>query len=193
MPHNKAIQHSILIVSSSEHFQGLVKRSLKDFITIDSAGSGSAARRYILEKYYNLVVINIPLPDEIGEELALDIAEKSDSSVLLVTPREVSGFVMEHVADLGILVVEKPVPAGQLDQAVRFLTAVQNRICRLKRKTRKVEEKMEELRIVSRAKLLLVEKKGMTENDAHRFIGKQSMDRGVSRKRIAQRILDDLS
>ena len=52
MPHNKAIQHSILIVSSSEHFQGLVKRSLKDFITIDSAGSGSAARRYILEKYY---------------------------------------------------------------------------------------------------------------------------------------------
>ena len=88
--------------------------------------------------------------------------------------------------------VRKPAPAGQIDKAIRFLTAVQNKMVRLKQKTRKVEEKLEESRAVNRAKLLLVEKKGFTEETAHKFIGKQAMNRRVSRKRIAQRIIEDL-
>jgi response regulator NasT len=50
---------------------------------------------------------------------------------------------------------------------------------------------MEELRLVSKAKILLVEKKQMTEDEAHRFIGKQAMNRGISRRKIAEEILDD--
>ena len=192
MPRDKDIQHSILIVSSSDRFALLVKRSLKNYITIDTAKSSSLARRYILEKDYALVVIDSPLPDETGEDLALDITEKRDASVMLVAPEEISGFVMENAADHGILVVRKPAPAGQIDKAIRFLTAVQNKMVRLKQKTRKVEEKLEESRAVNRAKLLLVEKKGFTEETAHKFIGKQAMNRRVSRKRIAQRIIEDL-
>lgn len=192
MPRDKDIQHSILIVSSSDRFALLVKRSLKNYITIDTAKSSSLARRYILEKDYALVVIDSPLPDETGEDLALDITERRDASVMLVAPEEISGFVMENAADHGILVVRKPAPAGQIDKAIRFLTAVQNKMVRLKQKTRKVEEKLEESRAVNRAKLLLVEKKGFTEETAHKFIGKQAMNRRVSRKRIAQRIIEDL-
>ena len=192
MPRDKDIQHSILIVSSSDRFALLVKISLKNYITIDTAKSSSLARRYILEKDYALVVIDSPLPDETGEDLALDITERRDASVMLVAPEEISGFVMENAADHGILVVRKPAPAGQIDKAIRFLTAVQNKMVRLKQKTRKVEEKLEESRAVNRAKLLLVEKKGFTEETAHKFIGKQAMNRRVSRKRIAQRIIEDL-
>ena len=53
------------------------------------------------------------------------------------------------------------------------------------------EEKAEEQRIIDRAKFYLIEKKQMTEDEAHRYIGKQSMDSGISRRRIAERILDD--
>ena len=54
------------------------------------------------------------------------------------------------------------------------------------------EEKLNELKIVSRAKILLVEKKGMTEDEAHRHIGKRAMDAGVSRRRIAEEITEEL-
>ena len=192
MLRDKDIQHSILIVSSSDRFALLVKKSLKNYITIDIAKSSSFARRYILEKDYSLVVIDSPLPDETGEDLALDITERRDASVMLIAPEEISGFVMENAADHGILVIRKPAPAGQIDKAIRFLSAVQNKIARLKQKTRKAEEKLEESRAVNRAKLLLVEKKGYTEESAHKFIGKQAMNRRVSRKRIAQRIIEDL-
>ena len=186
------IQHSILIVSSSERFALLVKKSLKNYITIDIVKSSSLARRYILEKDYTLVVIDSPLAHETGEDLALDITKRGDASVMLVAPEEISGFVMENAADHGILVIRKPAPAGQIDKAIRFLSAVQSKIARLKQKTRKVEEKLEENRAVNRAKLLLIEKKGFTEETAHKFIGKQAMNRRVSRKRVAQRIIEDL-
>ncbi len=41
-------------------------------------------------------------------------------------------------------------------------------------------------------KCLLIEKKRMTEAEAHRFIGKQAMDQGLSRRRAAMRLLEEL-
>ncbi|MBQ5375528.1 MAG: ANTAR domain-containing protein, partial [Lachnospiraceae bacterium] len=51
---------------------------------------------------------------------------------------------------------------------------------------------MEELKTVSRAKILLMEKKHMTEEEAHRYIGKQAMNNGVSRGNMALEIIEDL-
>ena len=51
---------------------------------------------------------------------------------------------------------------------------------------------MEELRVVSRTKITLIEKMNMSEDEAHRFIGKYAMDNGISRGRAATMILDDL-
>ena len=46
--------------------------------------------------------------------------------------------------------------------------------------------------MVSRAKLLLVEKKHMTEDEAHRYIGKLAMDGGVSRGIAARQIVEEI-
>ncbi|SFB86289.1 ANTAR domain-containing response regulator [Butyrivibrio sp. YAB3001] len=192
MPKKQDIQHSILIVSSSEQFVLAVKRSLVGFITIDTMRTVSLARRSFLEKNHDIIVIDTPLPDETGVEFAMDISEKSNSSILLVAPQEVFDDVVERVIDQGVYVISKPVSARSVDKAIRYLVATQNRMQALTRKTLTVEEKMEEIRVVSKAKILLVEKKHMSEDEAHRFIGKQAMNHGVSRKRIAEKILDDL-
>lgn len=192
MPKREDIQHSILIASASEQFNAIVKRSLKHFITIDIRKSAALARRCILERYYDLVVINSPLPDETGEEFCMDVTEQCSASILFIVPQDIYGDVSEQLTDYGVLVVSKPFPRGRIDKSIRFLTAAQNRIHRLEQKVASVEEKMEELRIVSKAKLVLVEKEHMTEDDAHRLIGKQAMDSGVSRRRAAERILEEL-
>ena len=48
---------------------------------------------------------------------------------------------------------------------------------------------MEELLIVSKAKLLLIEKRQMSEEEAPRHIGKQAMDHGVKMTEYAAQIL----
>ena len=192
MPKNADRGHSILIVSASEQFEAIIKQSLRDYVVIDSGKSAAHARRRLLEKAYDLVAINAPLPDETGEQLALDIAEQTHASVLLVMPSQVYDFVLDQVTDRGILVLPKPMQRSQMEKAVRFLTAVQGRIHQLEKQIRTVEDKMEEIRLVSQAKLLLMQKKQMTEDEAHRYIGRQAMNNGVSRKRVAERIVDDL-
>ena len=153
---------------------------------------GLPHRQCLPDKAYDLVVINSPLPDEFGHELAMDIAERGSASILMLVPAEIYDVVMEQVTDCGILVISKPLPAGRLEIALRYLTAVLGRMHNLRKEVLTVEEKMEEIRIISRTKLLLVEKKHMTEDDAHRFIGKYAMDHGISRRKAAEDILGGL-
>ncbi|MBQ2927928.1 MAG: ANTAR domain-containing protein, partial [Oscillospiraceae bacterium] len=56
-----------------------------------------------------------------------------------------------------------------------------------------IEEKMEEIRIVNRAKWLLISELKFDEPGAHRYIEKQAMDRCVSRKDIAEEIITTYS
>ena len=185
-------QHAILIISASEQFQAIVKRSLQDFLTIEWRKSGAMGRRCASERDFDLVVVDAPLPDEAGEELAMDIAEKGNRSVLIVVPQDIYEEVLEQVTDVGILAVSKPFPRGRIDKAIRFLVAVRNRMIRLEKKSLTLEEKMEAIRTISRAKLLLVEKKHMTEDEAHRYIGKLAMNNGVSRDAAAEKILAEM-
>ena len=191
MPKHEDILHSVLIASSSQQFDSAVRQSLKGFVLVESVKSAAMARRSILERYYDLVIINAPLRDETGEQFAIDTTQSCNASVLLVVPADVYGQVQEHVTDHGILVLSKPVARGMVDKAIRYLTAVQNRLHRLEKKVLTLEEKMDEIRIVSKAKFYLVEKQHMTEDEAHRYIGRQAMDHGVSRKSIAEKIIED--
>ena len=52
-----------------------------------------------------------------------------------------------------------------------------------------IEEKMEEIRLVNRAKWLLIECLSMTEADAHRYIEKTAMDTGSKRREVAESII----
>ena len=194
MPKDEFIQHSVLIASSSEQFDAIVKRSLpkKSFPSVESRKSASLARRSFLERYYDLVIINAPLPDENGLEISLDIIDTSNASVLLVVSKESYDDITDRVTDYGVLVLAKPFHWRQIDKAIRFLTAIQNKRHQLEYKMRDLQDKMEDLRTVAKAKCMLIEKKHMTEDQAHRFIGKTAMDHGISRKRAAIRIMDDL-
>ena len=52
-----------------------------------------------------------------------------------------------------------------------------------------MEEKIEEIRLVNRAKWLLIECLSMTEPEAHRYIEKQSMDERISKREVAEYII----
>ena len=193
MRDHEKLLHSILVVSASESFDAVVRKSLPQgrFMTVDFCRNAAAARQRFFERYYDIVVVNFPLPDETGAELAFDIAESGSAGVLLAAPMEVYYEVLEQISDYGILAISKPVESIYMEKTLRVLCAIQEKIQRLEQKIMEEHEKTEELRVISKAKCVLIEQKQMSENEAHRFIGKEAMDHGVSRKRIAEKILDE--
>ena len=194
MPDEGERLNSILIISGQEAFTAAVRKTLagRRLSSVDVRTNAAAGRRCLLEKDYGIVLVNCPLPDEFGHELAMDAAERETTSVLAAVPEEVFESVLEHVTDRGVLVLPKPLAVNRLDRAVRYLFAEQAKVRHLLARIAGLTEKTEELRIVSRAKLLLMDKMHMTEDEAHRFIGKQAMNSGISRRKAAEGILDEL-
>ena len=93
------------------------------------------------------------------------------------------------VVSYGVLTLSKPTNMQMVAQNLRILCATRERMRQMEAKQATVEEKIEEIRLVNRAKWLLIECLGMTEPEAHRYIEKQAMDRCVTRRAVAEQIL----
>ena len=100
-----------LLVSSAEKGRNQLLELIHstDQHTVCCAKNGGEARRMMLEQDFSLIVINTPLTDEFGHDLAAVAAEKSLAGVLLLVKTEQADAVSEQVEDSGVVVVPKPV------------------------------------------------------------------------------------
>mgnify|MGYP000120218184 FL=1 len=184
-------RYSVLLVSSSPKFNESMLALLPEsrFYPVAAVSDVSSAQRRLLENKYDIVIINAPLPDDFGTRLALNICDNSGAGVLLLVKAEHYPDINGRISPFGVLVLPKPATSQAVSQSLQLLCGTRERLRRMEQKTASIEEKMEEIRIINRAKLLLMEQLKMTEKEAHRFIEKQAMDRCVTRITIAQSIL----
>ena len=187
-----ADRYSVLIVSSSEQFNITVKKVLPDrrFDVIEIRKSASSARRELLVREYDLVVVNAPLTDGMGNEFVMDVVEKHSSGVILAVPTEVYASVNDHLIEYGVMTLPKPLKLAELERMIRLSIALNDRLRKVQVKLRTLNEKMEELKIVSRAKIVLVER-GMSEAEAHDYIIREAMNKGLTKRQVAEDIVDD--
>ena len=183
--------YGVLVVSSSEKFNSTMKTLLPmtDYWPLDFAGSVSEARRRMLETEYDLVLINAPLPDDFCTRVATSICNETGLGVLLFVKAAMYDDVCSKVTEYGVLTVSKPAPLQVVRQSLSVLCATRERLRRMEARQASVEEKIEEIRLVNRAKWLLIERLGMTEAEAHRYMEKQAMDQRVSKRGLAEIII----
>lgn len=180
-----------MIVSSSSKGHEMLASILKltPYSNIVTAESASDAKRKIAEDAFDIVIINCPLSDEFGINLAEDIAEETSSAVALIVKTELSAQVEHRATNFGALVIEKPISKQLFIQSMKMLSSASKRIKNLQKENLKLKEKIEDIRIIDRAKHALVQYLGMNENQAHRYIEKQAMDMRLTRREVAQNIL----
>ena len=184
-------RYSVLAVSASLKFVETLRTLLPEgrYGPVTVLHDAAAARRALAENSYDLVLINTPLPDEFGTRLALDAGESSSAGVLLLVKAEHCPDIEAQVSAHGVLTLAKPTSAQLFAQTLRLLCITRERLRGMEKKAVTLQEKMEEIRLVNRAKWLLIEELKMTEQEAHRYIEKQAMDRCVTRRAVAEQIL----
>ena len=184
-------RYSVLAVSASLKFVETLRTLLPEgrYGPVTVLHDTAAARRALAENSYDLVLINTPLPDEFGTRLALDACESSSAGVLLLVKAEHCLDIEAQVSAHGVLTLAKPTSAQLFAQTLRLLCITRERLRGMEKKAVTLQEKMEEIRLVNRAKWLLIEELKMTEQEAHRYIEKRAMDRCVTRRAVAEQIL----
>ena len=183
--------YRVLIVSSNEKFAKEISSLLSvEQFSIDYASNAGEARRVILDKAYDFVLINAPLRDEFGSRLGMDAGVREGTIAVLFAPSDVFDEIVHKVAPHGVFVVCKPASRSIVTQSLTLTVSARERLRYVEKKAGKAESKIEELRVVNKAKWLLIDNEDMSESDAHRYIEKAAMDSGITKKQAAQMIIE---
>ena len=180
-----------LIVSLSEKFNTEISSLLQqESFSIDVASSAGEARRELLEKSYDFVIVNAPLRDEFGSRLCMDASLSPGMIAALFAAADVYDEIVHKVTPHGVFVIRKPVSKPTVVQSFSLLTSARERLRAVEKKAGKAESKLDEIKTVNRAKWYLIDNEDMTETDAHKYIEKAAMDSGITKKQAAQMIIE---
>ena len=187
--------YSVLVVSAAEKLNTARSDLLPEshYLPVRFVSSVSAGKRAWNERSYDFVMINSPLPDDAGIRFAIDVANAKGAVVLLLVRAELHDDIYEKVVEHGVFTLAKPLSRPVFTLALGWLASARERLRKTEHKTLSVEEKMEEIRIVNRAKWLLISELKMDEPQAHRYIEKQAMDRCISKREVADEIIKTYS
>ena len=182
---------SVMVITQTDKLYQFLKKILPQdqFSPVISTIGAGEAQRYLINRSVDIVVINAPLKDASSTDLAIDIAQHSRCGVLLMVKSEIYDQVTYRVEDYGVLTLSRPCTSKDIFQSMKLLLATQARLKKLEKKTAKLEEKMDEIRLVNRAKGLLMDNLKMTEAEAHRYIEKAAMDNCEKKSVIAKNII----
>jgi response regulator NasT len=182
---------SVLIVSNTNATLGMLADFLKlqPFVRIVATQNGNESRRTLINDEFDLIIIDTPLPDEYGDDFALHAAESTDAGIILISKTETLYDMNEMVEDAGVFVIPKPVSPDFFYQAVKLLFASRKRVRKLEDENQILQSKLQEIRVIDRAKCILIQYLNMTEQQAHRYIEKQAMDLRQSKLITSENIL----
>lgn len=143
--------------------------------------SGGEARRVIAQADIKVVIAGFRLSDGSGERLFEDLSQ--DVSMLMIAPQHQLDMVSEEIFRL-----PAPISRSDLIASVKMLFQMSRRLSRLIQPRRSEQDR----EVILRAKQLLMERNGLTEEQAHRLLQKKSMDSGVNLVQTARLVLGEL-
>lgn len=183
--------YSVLLVSSSENFNKSLTELLPEssYCPLHIVSNIASARRTFLERSFDFVLINAPLPDDLGVRFAIDVCKESSSTALLFVRNDIYPDTYAKVVHHGVFTLSKPVTKQMILQSLDWMSATRERLRKLEVKTSSIEDKMKEIRLVNRAKWVLIDVLQMTESDAHHYIEKQAMDSCITKREVSENII----
>lgn len=193
--HLKERSYSVLVVSSKETFNASLASLLPEstYHTVLTVSGVNAAKMALAERAFDFVLVNSPLPDDTGIRFAIDTCLSGETVVLLLVKNALHDEIYDRVAPHGVFTLPKPTSTAIMSRALNWMISAREQLRHFEKKSLSIEQKMEEIRLVNKAKWLLISRRKMSEPDAHRYIEKQAMDSCISKKSVAENIVKTYS
>ena len=186
-------QKSVMIVSKAGKMLDYIKSSLppEKFSPVHVVSSAVQARQTELRTPVDIVIINTPLPDEFGTKLAQDLSV--ECAVVIIVNPELAERVINKLEPFGIVTLPSKFYKTVFFQTISLLASSVTKMETLRKESETLKSKLREMKTLSKAKSLLISEKGMTEEQAHRYIEKSAMDGSMKKLEIARLIIEELS
>lgn len=155
---------------------------------VSSFTSGSIVRGVDIT-VFDSVIISTPLSDEFGLDLVADIAKDAKNGIVVLAKREIADEVQRKLKFTGAFVLPRPFSKAMLVQTVKMAEIAHIGMAKLEEENRHLTQQISDIKIVNRAKSMLMQYLNLTEEQAHRHIQKQAMDLRKTQRAVAEDIL----
>lgn len=187
---------NVLIISSRKNAVETLSVFMRDTFgsRIRVASTAQQAREIIgVNRSWELVMINLPLSDETGIELAQYVAEDTAASCVVFVTSEDMEKIIDTADKSSIIVISKPFSRHTLYQILKAVDTALNRSWSLYEETVRLERKIEEIRLIDKAKFRLMQYRNMTEEEAHSYLEQYAMKNRKKKTIAASEIIDKIN
>lgn len=174
-----------IIVSQSSESIDLTEQTVRNSgFSTSIVSSGNEARKIIKSNSaLDLIIINTPLPDEFGHELAETASEETSASVIIICTSDIAIELENRLSEFGVTVLTKPVSRDMIIQNINQKHFPEIRECS------EIMNRIDNMRLINRAKSVLMKYLKFTEPQAHRYIEKQAMNNRCTRREAAEKVI----
>ncbi|MBN2221482.1 MAG: ANTAR domain-containing protein [Vallitaleaceae bacterium] len=172
-----------------------ILKQLASFLTengilvLDATNDGYDLLRKVHTLYPDLVIVDDHLKGMLGHEISETLIDERVCPIIaLIRPSDTGNYVNLNQEPIFASIV-KPCGKEILIHTMQLLVKSSKSIIALQNEVVQIKEKKDVQNTVDYAKRLLMENMNLTEEEAHRRIQKQSMDRGVAKIKIAETII----
>ena len=141
----------------------------------------------------DLLIAVMPLSDGTGVEGIIDVAQRHPQLMtILLVRQEAYEQVSYQCRNQQVFVIAMPFKRQVLAEAASFMLRLRAVMDDKDKELARLRKNLSEIRVITRAKLYLIQTRGMTEEEAHYYLEKEAMDRSLSKKEVAEEILQSL-
>jgi AmiR/NasT family two-component response regulator len=176
--------------------EAIIRLDLKETLeeegydVVGETGRGDEAVDLVKRLEPDLAILDIKMPGMDGLEAARAISAERGAAVLILTAFSQRDLI-EQARDAGALAyLVKPFQKSELIPAVEVALGRFAEMKALAEENSSLAEQLATRKLVDRAKGVLMDRHGMAEADAFRFVQKTAMDTRRSLAEVAQSVMD---
>ncbi len=185
------VLQKILLVTRNTKSKDALLQYLENDLNrnVELADSVESGKLKLSETAFDLIIVNYPLDSNTDASFSIYCAQSTSAGVIALLKSKEIDALSERLERYGIIVINKPILKVVLNQAIKFAELSKNRVLTLNEENVKLQDEIAQIKLVNRAKWVLIQYLNMTENQAHKYIEQQAMERRMSKKKIAEKIL----
>ena len=176
--------------------EAIIRLDLKELLeeegydVVAETGRGDEAVELVRANQPDLAILDIKMPGMDGLTAARHIAGERQCAVLILTAFSQRDLV-EQARDAGALAyIVKPFQKSDLIPAIEVALGRYAELVQLESDVGDLAERLEARKSIDRAKGQLMDKHGLNETDAWRFLQTTAMNRRVKVHEVAQLVID---
>lgn len=190
----KEQRYKILLVSSSEKFNNRINPlSNSIYLDITLSKDIEQARRLIIERKFDIIILDSPIGGNKGFNFILSVCDKDEFGILTIVNTSDYDEAYFRLHDFGVYVLSKPVDENLLVQSLRIICLTRDKINDIKNNNLSLINKLDEIKLVAEAKMLIVKKLHIDENQAHKLIEQTAMNLRITKKATAEMFIKKYS